>query len=70
MDPIACLKECIDLFDVFCISEDREDKIALMEKLLEYSCWRAKGGLNPPHVMFYGSCHDGDHWMGWIIDQL
>ena len=70
MDPVACLKECVDLFDAFCISEDREDKITLMEKLLEYSCWRAKGGLNPPNVDMIGRTRDGDSWFAWMMDQL
>lgn len=70
MDPIACIKECIDLFDTFVISEDKEDKITLMEKLLEYSNWRYKSGFNPPNVEALGRSRDGDSWMAWILDQL
>ena len=70
MDPIACLKECMDILDALCISSSSEDKIRLMEKLLVYSNWRMKGGFNPPDVQMIGRSHDGDWWMGWMMDQL
>lgn len=70
MDPVACILNCLSMFDAYREYNYRDDKITLLENLLEYSKWINRGGFDPPSVTYKNETHSGRYWFDWIMDRM